>query len=461
MPLFGTLSTMPLPDLLQWLAAGRLSGTLQIERNRVSKSIVFEGGQIVGCSSDDPPERLGQFLIARGKITEEQLRQALGHQETARKHLGTILVEMGVLSPDELASHLEAKAEETIFSLFDWEDAVFRFQQGLRDEASVFPISLRVEDVLLRGLTRFDELQRIRQVLYDPRLVLRRSAKQAPEAVLAHPMARTLYESIDGDRTLAELLLHVHGSEYVVTKFLFELYDRGFVVIHGIKKIEPVEAPPASAAETDFDHLEPADAPLSTDGGAIAADAPPDPMATEAGWSAPPPAAAIPPPRSPASPAGAPLAGPRPERSRYGDVEVPVALEPIETSVAHRLAQLLERARLHMRQGEFEPALEILDGLRAEFPGDESLRRLAAEAEAAFVERAYRYFLPPAKVPVLARPMEQLAAQTLTPTEFFLLSRIDGVWDVKSIVQVAPLRETDTLRALKRMRELGLISLKG
>ena len=457
MPLFGTLSTMPLPDLLQWLAAGRLSGTLQIERNRVSKAIVFEDGQIVGCSSDDPPERLGQFLIARGKISEEQLRQALARQEAARKHLGTVLVDMNVLSAAELATHLEAKAEETIFSLFDWDDAVFRFHQGQRDEANVFPVKLRVEDVLLRGLTRFDELQRIRQVLYDPRLVLRR-AKEPPEAVLSHPMARTLYEAIDGDRTLAEILLHVHGSEYVVTKFLFELYDRGFLVIHGIKKIEPVEAPPlAGGGAADFADLEAPDAPLSPQLIEPPADAPLDPMATEAGWATPSPELRSP---APTLPSNAPPPAGGPVRSRYGDVEVPVALEPLETSVAHRLAQLLERARLHMRQGEFEPALDILDGLRSEFPGDESLRRLAAEAEAAFVERAYRYFLAPAKVPVLARPMEQLEAQTLTPTEFFLLSRIDGAWDVKSIVQVAPLRETDTLRALKRMRELGLISLK-
>jgi len=445
MPLFGTLTTMPLPDLLQWLAAGRLSGTLQIERNRVSKSIVFEDGQIIGCSSDDPPERLGQFLIARGKIDEDQLRQALGRQEIARKHLGMVLVDMGVLSADELASHLEAKAEETIFSLFDWQDAVFRFQQGQRDESNVFPLKLRVEDVLLRGLTRFDELQRIRQVFYDPRLVLRLVQQHPPEALLSHPMARTLYEAIDGDRTLAEILLHVHGSEYVVTKFLFELYDRGFVVIHGIKKIEPVEAPPrAEGGASEFADLEPPDAPASSRFAEPPIDAPSDPMATEAGWSAP----------GPKTGTGGPA------RSRYGDVEVPVALEPVETSVAHRLAQLLERARLHMRQGEFEPALDILDGLRTEFPGDESLRRLAAEAEAAFVERAYRYFLAPGKVPVLSRPIEQLEAQTLTPTEFFLLSRIDGAWDIKSIVQVAPLRETDTLRALKRMRELGLIALK-
>ena len=456
MPLFGTLSTMPLPDLLQWLAAGKLSGTLQIEHNRVSKSIVLQDGEIVGCSSDDPPERLGQFLIARGKITEEQLRQALVLQEARHRHLGRILVEMGALSPDELASHLEAKAEETIFSLFDWADAVFRFEQGLRDEASVFPLSLRVEDVLLRGLTRFDELQRIRQVLYDPRLVLRRSPKQPPETMLANPMARTLYQAIDGDRTLAEILLHVHGSDYVVSKFLFELYDRGFLEIRGIKKIEPVEPPPG-ARHADFAELEAPDQPgpgpaahETTEPREVAPPAPPAPASR---------AARAPAEVSPAAAAAA-QATVRTVPQRIGDVEMPVQLEPIEKSVAHRLSQLLERARVHMRQGEFESALDILDGLRAEFPGDESLRRLTAEAEAAFVEKAYRYFLPPAKIPVLARAAEQLTAQALTPTEFFLLSRIDGVWDVKSIVQVAPLREADTLRSLKRMREGGLIVLK-
>jgi hypothetical protein len=93
MPLFGTLKTMALPDLLQWLATARMTGTLQLERNKVSKSIFMENGEVVGCSSDDPPERLGQFLLARGKINEELLRAALEIQERERKHLGMILVE--------------------------------------------------------------------------------------------------------------------------------------------------------------------------------------------------------------------------------------------------------------------------------------------------------------------------------------------------------------------------------
>jgi len=490
MPLFGTLSTMPLTDLLQWLASARLTGTLQIERNKVSKSIVFQDGQVIGCSSDDPPERLGQFLIARGKITEEQLCHALTIQESSGRHLGTTIVEMGALSPDELSSHLEAKAEETIFSLFGWDDAVFRFQQDTRDEANVFPISLRVEDVLLRGLKRYDEIQRIREVLYDSRLVLRRTPKALPQALMKKTMARTLLEAIDGDRTVAEILLHVHGSEYVVTKFLFELYQNGFIELVGVKKIEPIaprasekapEAPPTQITTgggedlPDFSDLAQPDiaaAPTvpEIDLGAVEtmdptsappADPVPEPHPSPIVAAAP--VAPAPTPAAHEVVAPEPAVANSPEATAtaevHSDVEIPSEVELADSSEAYQLAHRLERARIKMRDGEFEKALEILDGLYKEYPGDESLRRLTAESEAAFVDKAYRHFLPPNKIPRLTRPVESLATEGISPTEFFLLSRVDGTWDVKSIVQIAPLRETDTLRTLKRMREAGVIEL--
>jgi hypothetical protein len=113
-----------------------------------------------------------------------------------------------------------------------------------------------------------------------------------------------------------------------------------------------------------------------------------------------------------------------------------------------------------MSGGDFDSALQILDGLYEEFPGDDALRRLTLEAEAAFVEKAYRHYLPERKRVHLARPIEELTGRPFSPKEFYLLSRIDGSWDVKSIVQLAPLREADTLRTLKRLREAGVIDLR-
>jgi hypothetical protein len=437
-PVLGTLKTMPLPDLLQWLGAARKSGTLQVERNRVQKQLLFEDGQVVGCSSDDPPERLGQFLLSRSRITEDQLRIALAAQQNSGEHLGRIFVEMGALSRDDLAEVLEAKAEETIFSLFDWDDAVFRFLDDVTRSIDGFPVRLRVEDVLLRGVKRYDDVQRIRSVFNDPGIILAHTDEPPPIEVLENEMARTLYETVNGERTVAEILLHVHGSEYLVTKFLYELHESGYVAITGSRSVAPPALPPQP--------LPAAAVPLAvgTTG--------PRPAAGEA----PGPAAVVAPPAPQA-------AGDGTDFSQVFDGwsgAVPSGLELLEQSEAHQMTHGLETARRRMLDGDHEAALEVLDRLYRKHPNDESLRRLTAEAEAAFVEQAYRHYLPPNRLLSLARSVQSLEAEHLSPAEFFLLSRIDGTWDVRSIIQISPLREVEVLRTLTRMRERGVIELK-
>ena len=53
-------------------------------------------------SSNDPREMLGHFLVSRGQITEDLLRIALSQQEQSRRPLGVTLVDMGVLTSEEL-----------------------------------------------------------------------------------------------------------------------------------------------------------------------------------------------------------------------------------------------------------------------------------------------------------------------------------------------------------------------
>jgi hypothetical protein len=452
MPLFGTLRTMSLPDLLQWLAAARMSGTLQVELNKVSKSISLEAGLLVGCSSEHPPERLGQFLLARGKLTEDQLRTALSAHEDEGKHLGVVLTEMGIITEEELIAHLEAQAEEIIFSLFDLQDAVFRFHQGEMDQDNLFPVCLRVEDVLLRGLKRVDEMRQIREVLNDPDIVLRYSSKAPPQEVFENQMARTLYSAIDGEKTVEEILLHVHGSEYIVTKFLFGLHRNGYIEISGVKKKEPAPQPVAEVAAIPA--AEPAPAPEIEPAMEPVAEPAPSAATSTATLEAEEP-------QEQAEPfLDIPITIPGQETKTSEESATSGEVELLKESDTHKLERRLEKASQLMSQAEYESALEILDDIYQEYPGDESLRRLTLEAEAAFIEKAYRHYLPPRKIVHLRRSMEELEAENLSPTEFFLLSRIDGSWDLKSIVQIAPLREADALRTLKRMREKGMIELK-
>ena len=113
MSIQGSLDTMKLQDLLRWAAEHSETGVLELERNKVCKRIALREGRITGCSSDDPPSRIGQFLLARGKITREALAQALEIQKESCVNLGAILQDMGVIEAEELAYELGAKGKRT------------------------------------------------------------------------------------------------------------------------------------------------------------------------------------------------------------------------------------------------------------------------------------------------------------------------------------------------------------
>ena len=102
MSIRGTLKTMSVADLLQFLAAGRKTGTLKIGRGTIIKQIFLEDGLIVGSSSNDPKERLGQALLHYGKINELDLRIGLEIQRRSGRMLGTILSSRGLCSQDDI-----------------------------------------------------------------------------------------------------------------------------------------------------------------------------------------------------------------------------------------------------------------------------------------------------------------------------------------------------------------------
>ena len=77
MALQGSLSTMSVSDLLQFLAVSRKTGLLKFSQQKVRKGIYFENGIIVGSSTNDPREYLGQVLMHYGKIDEAQLQAAM------------------------------------------------------------------------------------------------------------------------------------------------------------------------------------------------------------------------------------------------------------------------------------------------------------------------------------------------------------------------------------------------
>jgi hypothetical protein len=388
---------MSLPDLLNWASVNRRTGILELERKKICKRIAFRDGHIVACSSDDPPALLGQFLLSRGKIDHDTLRTALERQETTGENLGTILEELGALPREEIESQVAAKAEENIYGLFDWTDAVFRFLENAPVDPNTIEVNLSVEEIMIRGAQRKEDLERVRKVFPSSGIVLRRTDRPTPNEVLSSPMAHRILDSINGERSVAEILLHAHASEYLVIKFLFSLYSQGVIEIAGERPVDPQAATLLDVPEAQT-----------------------------------------------ASPAEEPP-GEKPGEAAQQQVD---------------LSQEIENVQRLMSEGRYDAALDILNDCYRTRPDDNYLRHLALQAESGYLQSTRQGALSPAKIPVLLVTEIDPADSKLQPTELFLLSMLDGETDIKSLIWIAPLREVDLLRALQHMLDEGVIELR-
>jgi len=404
MPFYGDLRTVSLVDLLHWASKNQKTGVLEIERNAISKRVEFRHGWVGSCSSNDPSGVLGQYLLARGRVNEMQLQHLLTLQRVVNKRLGLLLVEMGVLDRQEMADVVATKARETIHSLFDWDDAYFRFDEGASLDPDQIEVNLSVEELVEEGRRRCEILDRIRASFKSSGVVLSRSGLEVPAELLDSRVTKRIFEAIDGERSLADMLLHTRASEFLVLQFIHTLFERGLLSIREIR-----DTPADAATLLDVRQAQTAralDTPIAA--GEL------DRVLVEI----------------------EPLD--QPTKGAELDVEVDTALKLIE-------------------DGQFEPAVELLRSTCREHSTD-YVRSLLLRAETSLVD-SLQQDDSLTSVPVLRQDRHVLMHRDFSPEETFLLSLVDGSTDVQSVLWLAPLREVDTLMTLRRLQRNNIIEL--
>src|SRR5918996_4838956 len=172
MAIQGTLKTMSLPDLLQFLAAGRKSGTLKFDQGKITKQVYFKNGMIVGSKSNDPREYLGQVLLHYGKVDEIQLKIARELQRTSGAKLGEVLVEQGFLTEDEVLAILKTRTLDAIYDLFVWTEGDFEFYDEESLPEDLLLIEVEPTNLVMEGIYRIDELARYRTLVPSDRALL-------------------------------------------------------------------------------------------------------------------------------------------------------------------------------------------------------------------------------------------------------------------------------------------------
>ncbi len=376
MGIVGNLRTMQLEELLQWLSQSKKNGTLEIVHGPVEKKIFFKEGLILSSASNRPEEYLGHFLVNYGLITEAQLNRAIESQQQTRMLLGMILVNNGALSEQELSRMLRIKAEESIYDVFSWPEGDFRFLDDVLPEGAMVPMRMDVTGIVMEGVQRVDEWRRIRRVIPHERMI--------PVAVVdlstvpdLGPGEQRILEMVDDERTIEEIRLLTHTTEYQISKLFFDQWQYGHVKL--VKLRGTGDAPAASS-----------------------------------------------------------------DRASGG---TPVG------------ASLLATGRAYLQRGELEPALRHLRAARALEPDDQDAQSALAQAEKAIREQIDRAGVTLGSIPQVTATMEQLTSSKLSPQEGFMLTRINGTYDIQSILKITPMQQLDALMLFWKLASGGYIRL--
>ncbi|MDJ0836129.1 MAG: DUF4388 domain-containing protein [Acidobacteriota bacterium] len=135
----------------------------------------------------------------------------------------------------------------------------------------------------------------------------------------------------------------------------------------------------------------------------------------------------------------------------------------IQTTVAGNrdaLKDMLLDVESLMNEGKLadaEAGITKLEEIAADSP---DVRKLKEQIKEKRLETTARELVNPNAIPCLNMPMEKLTKMELSPEQGFLVSRINGVWDVKSIVKISPFGENVCLKIIKKFLDDGVIILK-
>lgn len=224
----GAIEHVPLGDVLEMLRHGRQTGTLEIDHDQTAITVCFSQGAIdLALERSARHEfRIGRYAVEEGLIDEAELERLVRSRSGTRQLLGTHLVKLGFLRPEDLTRLLTRQTSELVYEALRWRRGRYRFSRlATRPEASLARLAIPVSSVLMEGLRRVDEWRLVEEQIRsfddvfrpDPDAIARIDQNRLSRE------ERTVLAAVDGTRSVRGIVEHVHMGSFEVGKILFQL----------------------------------------------------------------------------------------------------------------------------------------------------------------------------------------------------------------------------------------------
>jgi hypothetical protein len=164
---------MSFGELLGWISMAGRTGTLVVREGKAEKLFTFEKKRLIAATSNLEWERLGSILVRKRLADPPRLKEALASSGKRGVRLGKALVDLGVLSKEELYYLLILQADTVVFDMFFWETGRFVFYSEIKAFEHLHDLPFTLDYLLLEGARRMDEALVIRSMLPSPFVTFR------------------------------------------------------------------------------------------------------------------------------------------------------------------------------------------------------------------------------------------------------------------------------------------------
>lgn len=130
-----------------------------------------------------------------------------------------------------------------------------------------------------------------------------------------------------------------------------------------------------------------------------------------------------------------------------------------EFSESDEVASLLSRAQQALKSKDYEKTQRLLKAAENLDPNQPRVRSAIKGAEAVILADLHGQGLNESRVPRIAKPVSEITQMNFTPNEGFILSRINGQWNIGSLMKISPIRESDAMLIFYKLWKDEIIAL--
>ncbi|MCK5222799.1 MAG: tetratricopeptide repeat protein [Candidatus Aminicenantes bacterium] len=156
----------PIPLEFKNIFLNSLTGDLRVSTTKNYKQMFFKNGKLIQSDSDFFDERLGVILNLTGKVSDSQYDNISGLIHSIDDQVGTILVQNGIISKDELKEAVLYRTRRIAVSSFSIVSGNVDFTEGTFPKIRRPGYKIPVEEIIYRGGRRIESVNCIAKRYY-------------------------------------------------------------------------------------------------------------------------------------------------------------------------------------------------------------------------------------------------------------------------------------------------------